>query len=419
VKLGADLFDKDKFNYQYTDTVSILAQSEMSESLVGYSNTIAPTNTLFVGNMEDPIFGITETRAYTQLAPDATSVGSGFIVDSVIFRLFYNSTGTYGDTTKSQRISVYRLTETLVGNLITTDKTFKTEAQPLASIQFKPTPNVTVRDSVRLTVNGVTKDTIGDFRPRLSFRLPNTFGEQILSDTNRNTDLGKFYEWFKGLEVRAEGMTSAITAFSFRAADSTGIYIHYKTSTTDTVRRVFRVSTTDRLVRYTHFRHDYSKSKVLSYLKNPAKTDTVLFVQSGGGILTKLEFPHLKNLGSIAVNKAVLEFTINTEEADTLLFRPIRRFLLAKTNFDAIDDANASTGSLRFFGGDLTKNGSTSVYRMNITAHLQRMLDGRDGNNIYLIPELQVEEYARSILYGGKSPQFKAKLLLSYTKLAN
>jgi hypothetical protein len=55
-------------------------------------------------------------------------------------------------------------------------------------------------------------------------------------------------------------------------------------------------------------------------------------------------------------------------------------------------------------------------YEMNITTHLIDVLNGREGDILYLRIANKVNNPATAVLYGPNHPQFPARLKLTYTK---
>ena len=196
-QLGANLFDGNNLNLSFTDTTTVIAQTENPDSVLAVSvtgNQVATNFTkLPLGKMLDPVFGLTEARIYANLGyPNATAPAldgaATYILDSVMFVLSYNGADSYGDTTQKQSISLYRLdaSESLSGENFTyyTNKRFKTSTTRLGGLDnFTPMPNSKVR---------VVKDTNQyDYRPHIAFKLDPNFGKALL-DTNVYSSFNAF-----------------------------------------------------------------------------------------------------------------------------------------------------------------------------------------------------------------------------------
>ena len=117
-QLGANLFDGNNLNLSFTDTTTVVAQTENPDPVLAVSvigNQVLTNFTkLPLGKMLDPVFGLTEARIYANLGyPNATAPAldgaATYILDSVMFVLSYNGADAYGDTTQKQSISLYRL----------------------------------------------------------------------------------------------------------------------------------------------------------------------------------------------------------------------------------------------------------------------------------------------------------------------
>jgi hypothetical protein len=65
-----------------------------------------------------------------------------------------------------------------------------------------------------------------------------------------------------------------------------------------------------------------------------------------------------------------------------------------------------------------TVNGVTvKKYYLNLSSHLQLMLNGKQGTVLYLTPHLKEQKGSRVVLYGSKHSKYRAKLNITYTKL--
>ena len=429
-QLGANLFDGNNLNLSFTDTTTVVAQTENPDSVLAVSvigNQVLTNFTkLPLGKMLDPVFGLTEARIYANLGyPNATAPAldgaATYTLDSVMFVLSYNGANAYGDTTQKQSISLYRLdaSESLSGENFTyyTNKRFKTSTTRLGGLDnFTPMPNSKVR---------VVKDTNKyDYRPHIAFKLDPNFGKALL-DTNVyssfNAFSGSIGKYFRGFELRAEQTNNAMLSFNVND-DTSGIYIFYKKQN-DTTKYSYRfafLSTTFPL-----FNHDYAKGSINKFYngKKTSSGDSLLFVQGMAGPNVKFEFPYFKKqLGTAAINRAELEITIL--EDSTSKYPPTERLILTTANGVPIADLrrNSSTATSEYGGTIVTEAGNLRRYKCNISQHLGNMLSGTAGTTLYLLPDNtrgsipnKQETTSRVVLYGTKS-KYRTKLNLYYTK---
>jgi Domain of unknown function (DUF4270) len=429
--LGSDLFAGEKLNVDFTDTLLLNAFSEASDSVLMYSTSSVPVDSLLVGDIADPVFGRTEARIYCQFrnqtdtVPDFTKID----VDSAHIELLYSPTRIYGDTTKPFTLGIYRLNEALPTNNIYSNKRYATQATTFKKYTFSPQPTSTIQDIiVRTNVSGVVtnRDTL-TLSPRVRVPLDASFISELSKwDTMR---LKNFAAEFKGLEFRAEGNTEALVNFNFGSSSATGIYLYYRDkSDTSRTQKTYQFPIT--IIHFGNFKHGYSSGTISSYINNPAKNDR-LFLQGMSGPNIKLEFPNLKNLGKAVINKAEIEFTVEPDAKSNIL-TPIDQIMARTAQLVAIDDllldnayvASSTTGrvgnKMTTFGGyprtEVVNGETVKKYYFNVSAQLQAILDGKKGNTLYIVPHFKEEKGARVTFYGSKTPKYRAKLNVYYTK---
>ena len=150
--IGAELFENNTLNVQFTDTVTLKAFSEKPDSVVTFSANWSTSSSgdahygsMLLGCFKDPTFGASKAYIYTQLEPkDSVNYPANVVkVDSVAMYLPYNRAYVYGDTTQPLTLSIYRLTEGFALNAIQySTKKYASEPQPLFTATFTPTPNI-------------------------------------------------------------------------------------------------------------------------------------------------------------------------------------------------------------------------------------------------------------------------------------
>jgi Domain of unknown function (DUF4270) len=453
--IGSELFENDKLNLTFTDTLSINALNDAPAPVLMHIKNIVGYDNLPIGNMPDAYFGTLQSTIYAQFglqnvtAPTFPSLDSAKI-DSIRFIMPYYASGTYGDTTATQKFSVYRLTDELKKDTIYSNQTFANNATPLGSLTFKPTP-ATVTQRVHFALPGATKnDTFMDI-PHISIPLDINFGKDIMRLSTTQLADTAFQMWLKGIVIKAETPANCMLSFNMSPTGTAptgqekrvaGIYVYFRKNATDTARQVYTFYTSGQ-PRYANYKNDYQNGKIKDFVNNPKKADSLVFLQSLGGSVTRLEFPFLKNMGNIVINKAELEFTIN-DDADTKVFPPIEQLVLLTsaaqipngnianlsgtlslipTNARAIDDVKQAGYSVTSFvtipdfgGFPVTENG-VRKYKMNITQQLQKILTGSEGTQLYLAPHFQYTKAGRVVLYGPKHAKYRAKVNLIFTKI--
>ncbi len=431
--LGADLFEGDKLNLQFTDTLTINAVSETPDPLIMYSESTFPLDNLLVGKVKDRVFGLSESRIYSQFRANTTtpdfSTADSF---AVYLELPYNVTGVYGDTTAEQKLSVYRLSEEIPDATIYSDKRLNAEATSIGSLTFLPKPNTRelVITETKDDTGKVTKTDTTYLASRIRIKLDNTFAKKLVSLDSSN--LTNFSKWLKGLEIRAEKETGCMLSFDLsNATGKTSAIVVYYRKTSATTESVYSFPSSG-IIKYANFKHDYTSATIKPYINNQAKSDSLLFLQGMAGVNVKFELPYLQSLGKIVINKAELELTAVNDNTKMDAFPAIEQLLLRTARFSSIRDLSLDgayiTGNntrpldkLTTSGGFVrteTIDGSTfKKYHLNLTSHLQLIAQGKEGTVLYLMPHFKEERASRVVLYGLKTPKYRAKLNLTYTKL--
>lgn len=467
--LGAELFETDKLNLKFTDTLTVNVLNDAPTPVLMSVKGATAYDNLCVGNVPDPYFGKTESTIYanfgtrgggTFVYPDFLSVSTA-IVDSVRLILPYG-TGIYGDTTATQTLSAYRLSEELKGkgDTIYSDKTFATNPTALGSVTFKPRPSTYVQSFIpTLPTATVQKIDTFTYVPHISIPLDINLGKAILAldslPYRDTTAYGTgFNAWLKGMMIKAETPANCMLSLNMGTNVGTlptgvtsrpaGIYIYYRRNATDTVRSVFRFQTTSQQ-RYANYKNDFQTGKIKDFVGIKPKSDSLIFLSSLGGSVARFELPNLKNLGKIAVNRAEIEFTIN-DNTDTTNFPPLQQLLLLRgvaqipngnlgtlsnilsmlnINSQAIVDAQQSGFSATVFntipdfGGYVVTENGVRKYKMVITQHIQKIIFGSEGTQVYVVPHFQYTRAGRVVLYGmtHSNAKYRPKVNVFYTKV--
>ena len=180
-----------------------------------------------------------------------------------------------------------------------------------------------------------------------------------------------------------------------------------------------------------NFKHDYSGSLVEPFINEDTFTgDSMIFVQGMAGLNAKLSIPYAKNLKAenVIVNKAEMEVfvVILPEDEEDFHSDPTPQLFISKKNSDGdlvviTDVAEAVEATLsRIFGGEIEEiqKNNTILYRykMNITSHLQEMIDGIEPNDeIFIYSEAKGQRPQRVVLFGPNHPEHPIKLNVTYT----
>lgn len=418
--LGLSLVEQDRSDVFYSDTLSLMLSSNNDDLIV-----TSDRPRLNIGAYTDPVFGQHKASSYFNFKLPSTNLDFGVAsYDSLVLVMVYDTTGHYGEVNvspSSQEWEVLRLEESILeGESYKSDASFMTGSS-LANFYFSP--NFT--DSVMV---------LGDQEsPQLRIRLDDALGQELLepSDSTIYNTNNDFKEFLKGVLVRpveASAVNNSIIRFIPRHPD-TRLCLYYTQTVTDdngnTTQepRVFEFTMDNDVERVTNYEHDYTGTAVL----DNSPQDSFVYLQGMAGANVKVSFPHLQaTLGNSIINKAVLQLYAMEPSSEAY---PLPEQLVATSRDEdgelfLIEDflvavqANGQI-ALSIPGGTLeTDDQGQQVYNFNISGELQDLLDGElPEPSIYLDVFSAGSNIGRVILANQRHTTFKAKLLLTYTRI--
>ena len=405
--IGLDLKDQDDLlNAIFTDTITLTAHSVLDDTL-NTTNLISN----YLGYLKDEVFGTTIAGIYTQLVPDGNSLNPGDAptIDSIVLTLRYAG-NFYGDTLNPFTVKVYELSE----DILSSETYYQNK-----SLKYK-SENLTYATEFHLYPKPTTLvDTAKEAHARI--RLKNELGDYFLRNTSQLQSPEKFKSFFKGLYICAEPLLNNGSMVNFSLTNAlSGILIYYKDGTQ---KRQFKLKIDKDEVRFGSYQHNYEsgnanfKQQVLG--NDTAQGKNMLYVQSMGGVKTKITFPYLKALKNkrIVINKAELIIT-NIGENLNLYPNPARLGLQCiKTQGDNIvylpDDAVYTNST--YWGGGY----KAPEYRFRITRYIQDIiLKDNYQSSIYLVTE-GAAAYANRLILSGTNPaesSSRLRLEIYYTE---
>ncbi len=422
-EIGADLFSVE-VGLNYTDTLTIKSATVLMDSIQTGGNS-----TFLLGSYYHPELGYVSSNVYTQIAnADTLNSKENSIVDSLQMHLIYKN--TQGDLSQPQTIELYRLSDSLSrSTTYLTNSSVAIKPELIKRYTFVPKP------IKKESANGdsIQFDT-------LKFQMPLTLAKDLISKyTDKNIAGGgsAFRDYFRGLFSKSEaGKKAALLAFSptysrmtlhwHNPGDTTKYYLNYYFSLSNAY-------ITEINARF----NQISAQRVgpLAALVKPGdkvsslKTNNLTYVQSGTGVVTKVELPYLLNLKgnrNIAVNKAELVFS----GKDNLDFnQTIGQLSLIES--DGSNKPLRNSYGLKYIyseGGagvaTATYDIATNSYTFNVTTLMQSMLSGKKANLGYLLTPAISADAAGNAKILNESGRYialnslKAKLKIYYSYIA-
>lgn len=425
-------------NIETTDTITMFTTTVAGDSVRTYtsvSNQQFPN--YLVGRLDDPIFGNSTAIAYAQTRLLTTSPGfERTTLDSVILSIPYATNDRhYGKITNAQTIIVSRLSEDMdAAAEYYSNKRFAT-AEILGQKTFVPN----VSDSFNILIP--EGDTVVEKRVPAQLRIPlsNSFGNELLANSDNMTAISDFLAYFKGVEIKGGSSNTAMLSFALQSSDLTLFYSQEDSIFDDngnfdrmeTIAKKYSFAINSfaaKSLYYNNNRNIVGNARVDAPVKqymNEGNND-LMFVQSMEGLMGKVSFPYLDALKGKIINKA--ELTVTVANRDDLTTFPIPTQLLVLTeidgNFVLIEDVAVSInvgGDFELFGGGFVSeiiDGTTyTTYTLNISGHFQDMIDGLRENAIYIATQPR-SQIANRVIFGGNGhSEFPIKFKVSYTDI--
>lgn len=432
--VGEELLEGDKVQPGFTDTITIVSQSLPVDSFRTYTSTLSGQFGRYaVSHYQDPIFGsmkaATVVQARIQRDPifftlNPPSFPDDAVLDSIVLVLPYDANGFYGNLNEIYSFDVNALQEGFARE----DDYYSNTPIPalgnqLASHSFRPSPNDSTT-TINYSFNN--PDTVEFSHVRIP--LPNSLGENILAlDSTFFESDSAFLNFLPGLALIPTSENTGLTSFNLSPAapegDQGGIYVYYKTS--GDIKNQYNFAFNEFSGRFVNYETDFSGSEVQKFL-GAGKGDTTLFLKGGLGTEINLKFPHIEDLSGLIINEALLEIAyLDYPGAMDDVYEPINQLTLSRrigedNTLVLIDDFLLAPSDLISFsfGGNLEdgQNGEAGLYTMNISTHLQRMIDGVEGNELVISVLRRGDVPNRGVLAGAKHPDFPIKLKVTFTK---
>jgi hypothetical protein len=247
------------------------------------------TGSLLIGNYRDDICGKISSRSYFQVGiPEDYDVNEGDLFDSLKLVIRYNKY-FFGDTTRSQKISVHRLTENIESDdnhIITSVTFFNYDPLPIGSIFYTPTPNIET-DTLFIKIS----DDIGL-----------DLFEKLKDDSEILSNNESFINYFHGLALVADdAYDGAIIGFLANKEEDLKLILY--TSRKDlTVRKInYEFKLVDPTKAFNHISHDFTSTQLNTLVEQKTKlsslqTGGLSFLQGGIGLAIRVDFPSLNEL---------------------------------------------------------------------------------------------------------------------------
>ena len=430
-KVGSELIGEDGFEVLFNDTASLTAKIIAGIDSIQTNGEGLITSDIFLGELNDPIFGTKKFDAYFQ-----SSIGSvppsffnytteQFVsIDSIVMVLRMDTSFFYGDREAEHMVQVFEIDQDFEEDIeLYTEDVLNVKLDPISPIQTI----VPQFESFTERFNGDSSSTGPSFR----IKLDNAFGQSIIDDTTAVKKDSSFLDFLDGIKVVSTPSNSSVINLDLAITQLSDIgnkmLLYYNDDGEPGVYS-FPIGG----VRHHNLVKDFSGTTLESSFNDVAFADSLIFLEGFGTAEAEIVLPNVNfaNYGNVLIKKAELEVTIADVEGDEDIFEQIPligiQVLDDSGDKSLIQDAVLADveGQLQnYFGGNIREelNDNDEVIRryyvFNITSYFIDLIQNNtiETNKIYigaLVPRLTP---GRGTLYGPGHSTFPMKLNVTYT----
>lgn len=418
--LPGDLVSANKIS---VDKASIRAFTVTDEKL----RTNKPDFNL-LGTFVDPVFGKTTAGFASQFRMSETpKFKQGDHVDSLVFFMTYSS--LYGDTLTAQNIKAFELNIGL-SEEDTTNYYQDIDLKALAKSEVVGEINHRPRHQDSIYIEPSNPDSAGTYKHTdtitVRMRLNDAIAQKIkeasyaaLAANPKDPNI-PFLELFKGLYIESGDLNQGGAIVSMQPRALVLYSRRSATATDSTFGTYFYV--TKNSARVNRFVHDYSSTAFAANLDQQNLQDSLIYMQSTGGLSSKIYIPVLdnwKDSSDVAINKAEMILTLDQAYHDTVTYIAPPKLILSLIgdNGEIFTDKGQLiyppdlTFSESYYGG--VYNEKDGTYRFNLAGYLQQLIKDKDkadtdksklkNNGFYLTMDNKNSVFSRVVLKGATS----------------
>ncbi len=419
-EIGYDFQGIDRAAASYTDTLSLVTSTVLSDS-----NVNGRSSYILTGNLNDPIFGSIKATAFFQPTLLKASFGDSSvpftflpnaIADSVRFRMINTGLIT-GDTLSKATFGIHRLKTAM-----NYSKNYNGEE----GIDFEATP------LTKFTINSATfKNKTFDTTLAYYVTLPISVAKEMLNLTaaERKTN-SAFVNAFKGFAIVPENNAKAVYGFNtgeFASTTSTFSVYYHNANETNVLVYNFDLNGP----RHSQILANRTGTPLAKLTKNANELNSTAsngktYIQSSTGIGTKIDFGNINKLGTnIRISRATIEFIIDKTSISKQIPK-IFFYIVGELDIknQQVRDSNKRLSYLTPIGTDLSGNlgtyiDSTNTLTIDVTNYLQKITNKRQTPGSLLLMPANLTSDGNGILQNDQIRRtvfLKPKLKIFYTK---
>lgn len=395
---------EDKIIIKYDTTELILSYTFFHDSV--RSDEQVMSNNL-LGCYVDPVFGTAKADIITQIRLPFSDVSFGDDIQADSAVLYLKKTDYYGTSYYIDNIKVFQISNSFSAtDTICYDSAYYSNFN--VENYYDPSADLVVathRDSNILAI-------------KLS---PDFTNYLISADSTDLEDNDSFLKYMQGFYIESKRVYSGGTIDVFDLLSlSSGLTLYYRDSVSSGPDRIdtleFDFTINNNCVRINKFDFDYSNTSFYSTMDDTTIQDSVVFLQSMGGVRVKIHLPEIFhwNDSSIAVNKAELVLPVENNDLTINEYTPPDKLSLYALTSDDMYETLADASDAEYFDGNY--HSDTKTYRFNIARYLQQLINGEKENYGMVLRSPYMSKSHRVVLTSGNNSE-RMRLYIIYTHL--
>ncbi|AYN66515.1 DUF4270 family protein [Euzebyella marina] len=402
---AGDTFTSSNIRVVQLDTATVLMSTIKYDSII-----TSETTRILVGRYEDPVFGVVESSSYLELLPDGYTIDSEAVFDSLVFYLKHDGY-FYNDTLTSLTISFEELSQKLSpsDDGFYNSSNITTKGESLGVISFYPRPN----DADSLSVKLNDSLGVGLF-------------ENFQSKSIVNSD--ELKEYFKGFRISAENNNGPVMGYSLSGS---GMRLFFSVAEENDVVQDYIDFSINQATSPPPFFNEIIAKEPIEALRSFTSqeenrysrlTGNQSYIQSGVGIATRIEFPHIQTIHDIGGEGTLLGAVLKVRPTvasynDLLMLRDTLLVFLVDQNNDITEQL--SIEDIASVQGILNRNDeefNNIYYEIPISSYVEELLLGmRDEKEaLLLIPNDFNTSVDRYVLTDGSNNESRTSLEITY-----
>ncbi len=419
-KLGLEfLQDSDMLDVALTDTLTVEAFTIEPGRVVTTRQLSLP-----LGSYADPIFGHVKAEFLAQFAFSGyVDFGINPKCDSIIIELFCSE--KYGNGEFASEINVYELISDLADTI-----DYHSDFDPAGLYTIN---KINVSDAI---ISNLNVDNDNTDSTLIQIHLSEFYGNKLLyppveDDSLFYTNDSVFKANIKGLYFSADQVDEGgLILYTLPSNVSSRIVMYYH-NMEDTLEYSYYFYGS--YVRVGIFDFNGHNEANIPYLNNKAFQDTAIYLQSLGGTVADIKFPHIssliEDLGRVSVNKAELIIPVLTDSLEQTEYKIPGQLGLRSVNAEGeeaiIPDDPSVLRLVGYFGGKY--DDEIKAYKFNIGNYIQSLVNGNEYNDLRLFVgtynetnsslTYNITKADRVVLASGNNSNNKIRLNIFYTKI--